>query len=171
MPETSNVRGTSRAAETRGVAAAPDASDWLEKVRLLATKWLAGRTATTERVLIAGGMIVGIAATSYMIGMPQWMKQRQENRQWVVVNNLTPERLLARCGKPLNDETRDLYPVIARDIRYNSAPSGTVVLKFSRTAEEASDWVFMSMEDEASGRRYETPIEKISALSCLDSRK
>ena len=51
------------------------------------------------------------------------------------------------------------------------APSGTAVLKFSRTAEETSDWVFMSMEDQASGRAYETPIEKISALSCLDSSK
>ena len=173
MPEMRNVRGTGRAAVASRAPEVSEASYGavLEKVRGLATRWLAGRRASTERVLIAGGMIAGIVAISYLIGVPQWMKQRKENRQWVVVNNLTPEHLLLRCGKPLTDETRDLYPVVARDIRYNSAPSGTVVLKFSRTAEEASDWVFMSMQDEVTGKPYETPIEKISALSCLDSRK
>jgi hypothetical protein len=121
-------------------------------------------------LLIAGGMIAGIIVISYVIGIPQWMKQRRENRQWVVVNNLTPETLVARCGKPLNDETKDLYPMISRDIRYKAAPSGTVVLKFTRTSEESSNWVFMSMED-ANGTSYETPVAKISALSCLDSSK
>lgn len=121
-------------------------------------------------LLIAGGMIAGIIVISYLIGIPQWMKQRRENRQWVVVNNLTPETLVARCGKPLNDETKDLYPMISRDIRYQAAPSGTVVLKFTRTSEESSNWVFMSMED-ANGTSYETPVAKISALSCLDSSK
>lgn len=121
-------------------------------------------------LLIAGGMIAGIIVISYVMGIPQWMKQRRENRQWVVVNNLTPETLIARCGKPLNDETKDLYPMISRDIRYQSAPSGTVVLKFTRTSEESSNWVFMSMED-ANGTSYETPVAKISALSCLDSSK
>lgn len=121
-------------------------------------------------LLIAGGMIAGIIVISYLMGIPQWMKQRRENRQWVVVNNLTPETLVARCGKPLNDETKDLYPMISRDIRYQAAPSGTVVLKFTRTSEESSNWVFMSMED-ANGTSYETPVAKISALSCLDSSK
>lgn len=124
-----------------------------------------------EKVLVAGAMITGIIAISYLVGIPQWMKQRRENRQWVVVNNLTPDRLIARCGKPLSDDTRDVYPVIARDMSYNEAPSGTVVLKFSRTAEESSDWVFMSMQEAESGRSLETPIEKITALGCLDSRK
>jgi len=46
-----------------------------------------------------------------------------------------------------------------------------VVLKFSKTAEESSDWVFMSMQDASGGAEYETPIAKIKALSCLDSSK
>ena len=126
---------------------------------------------TRERIFIAGGMIVGLIAISYLVGIPQWMKQRRENRQWVVVNNLTPDRLIARCGKPLSDESKEIFPVIARDMSYRSRPSGTVVLKFSRTAEESSDWVFMSMQDQSTGKPYDTPIEKISALSCLDSSK
>jgi len=140
------------------------------RARTLVEKGFSGG-GTIERTLLVGGMVVGLVAIAYLVGIPQWMKQRKENRQWTVVNNLTPERLLKRCGKPLTDETRELYPVIARDIRYESAPSGTVVLKFSRTAEESSDWVFMSMQDTATGATYETPIAKITALSCLDSSK
>jgi hypothetical protein len=131
----------------------------------------AGGRGSIERGLIVGGLIVALLAVAYLVGIPQWLKQRKENRQWTVVNNLTPDRLLRRCGKPLSDETRDIYPVIARDIRYEAEPSGTVVLKFSRTAEESSDWVFMSMQDASSGATYDTPIAKITALSCLDSSK
>ena len=130
-----------------------------------------GASTTRERIFIAGGMITGLIAISYLVGIPQWLKQHRENRQWVVVNNLTPDRLIKRCGKPLSDESKEIFPVIAREMTYRSAPSGTAVLKFSRTAEETSDWVFMSMEDQASGKTFETPIEKISALSCLDSSK
>jgi hypothetical protein len=140
------------------------------RVRALAGKVFHGRGGI-ERGLIVGGMVVGLVALAYLVGIPQWMKQRRENRQWTVVNNLTPERLLKRCGKPVSDQTREIYPVIARDIRYESAPSGTVVLKFSRTAEETSDWVFMSMQDSASGATYDTPVAKITALGCLDSSK
>lgn len=154
-----------------GAANAVDAAkDIFGRAKTFVEKGFSGR-GTIERVLIVGGITVAFVAIGYLVGIPQWMKQRRENRQWTVVNNLTPERLIKRCGKPLSDETRDVYPVIARDIRYESAPSGTVVLKFSRTAEESSDWVFMSMQDAASGAAYETPIAKISALSCLDSSK
>jgi hypothetical protein len=45
------------------------------------------------------------------------------------------------------------------------------VFKFSKTAEESSDWVFMSMQDPKDAKEYESAQEKISAFSCLDSRK
>ena len=167
----SGLTGAKRAGSGLAAANAADiGKNAVAAVRALAAKVFHGRGGI-ERGLIIGGMVVGVVALAYLVGIPQWMKQRRENRQWTVVNNLTPERLLKRCGKPLSDETREIYPVIARDIRYESAPSGTVVLKFSRTAEESSDWVFMSMQDSASGTPYDTPIAKISALSCLDSSK
>jgi hypothetical protein len=61
--------------------------------------------------------------------------------------------------------------MVARDMSYKSAAGGTIVFKFSRTAEEGSDWVFMSMQDAATGASYDTPVEKITAMSCLDSSK
>jgi type II secretory pathway pseudopilin PulG len=124
-----------------------------------------------RKLLIALGLALAIVAVRLLIAAPTWLKERRDNRQFIAVNNLTPERLIARCGQPLEDETKDLYPIVARDIRYKSRSSSTVVLKFSKTAEQSSDWVFMSMQDSAAGTEYETPTAKIAALSCLDSPK
>lgn len=124
-----------------------------------------------RKLLIALGLALAIVAVRLLIAAPTWFKERRDNRQFIAVNNLTPERLIARCGQPLEDETKDLYPIVARDIRYKSRSSSTVVLKFSKTAEQSSDWVFMSMQDSAAGTEYETPTAKIAALSCLDSPK
>ena len=124
-----------------------------------------------RNVLLAAGLALAIVGVRLLILAPEWFKQRRENRQFIAVNSLTPERLLARCGQPVADETKNLYPILARDIRYLSVANSTVVLKFSKTAEESSDWVFMSMQDASGGAEYETPIAKIKALSCLDSSK
>lgn len=124
-----------------------------------------------NKVLIAMACIVGIVGGRVLIAAPGWFKQRRENRQFIAVNNLTPERLVARCGPPIGDETKNLYPIVARDISYKSSGSGTLVFKFSKTAEESSDWVFMAMQDENGGGDYESPRAKIRALSCLDSTK
>lgn len=128
-----------------------------------------------RNLLLAAGLAAALVGIRLLIAAPEWFKQRRENRQFIAVNNLTPDRLLARCGQPLADETRNLYPMVARDIRYPSKdqarPNSTVVLKFSKTAEQSSDWVFMSMQDAGAGTEYETPTAKIAALSCLDSSK
>ena len=133
--------------------------------------WPSGRLGMKNRLLIAVGCIVGIVGVRALIAAPGWFKERRENRQFIAVNNLTPERLIARCGPPLGDETKNLYPIITRDMNYNSDSRGTLVFKFSKTAEESSNWVFMSMQDSNGGTDYETPGAKIAALSCLDSRK
>lgn len=130
-----------------------------------------GRSAMKRKLLIAAGLVLAIVAVRVLFAAPAWLKDRRDNRQFIAVNNLTPERLIARCGQPLNDETRDLYPIVARDMRYQSDAKSTVIFKFSKTAEQSSDWVFMSMQDSAGGTEYETPTAKIAALSCLDSTK
>jgi hypothetical protein len=123
------------------------------------------------KLLIAAGCVVGIFGVRLLIAAPAWLKERRENRQFIAVNNLTPERLIARCGPPASDETRNIYPIVARDLRYKAETSGTILFKFSKTAEESSDWVFMSMQDAKDGKEYDSPVAKISALSCLDSKK
>jgi hypothetical protein len=129
-----------------------------------------GRIVMKNKLLIAVGCIAGIVGVRVLIAAPGWFKERRENRQFIAVNNLTPERLIARCGQPAGDETKNLYPIIARDMNYKSDTRGTIVFKFSKTAEESSDWVFISMQD-SKGTDYEPPSAKIAALSCLDSKK
>jgi hypothetical protein len=125
-----------------------------------------------RKLLIAVGCVAGIVAVRVLVAAPGWLKQRRDNRQFIAVNNLTPERLIARCGGPVGDETKNLYPIIARDLTYKSEAQGTIVFKFSKTAEASSDWVFMSMQDaKGDSTEFESPREKILALSCLDSRK
>jgi hypothetical protein len=124
-----------------------------------------------QKLLMAAAMILGMVALRYLILLPGWMKQRRETRQYIAVNNLTPDRLVARCGPPISDETKDLFPMIARDMVYKSGSSSTVVLKFSKTAEESSEWIFMAMQDPTGRVKYEAPAAQISVLSCLDSRR
>ena len=124
-----------------------------------------------NKLLIAVGCVAGIVGVRVLIAAPGWFKERRENRQFIAVNNLTPERLIARCGPPIGDETKNLYPIITRDMNYKSDNRGTIVFKFSKTAEESSDWVFMSMQDSNGGTDYESPSAKILALSCLDSKR
>lgn len=121
--------------------------------------------------LMAIGVIAAIVAGSYLMQVPEWMKRRREERQWTAVNDLTPDHLVARCGQPLADDTKDLYPIVVRDMRYLASGGQTVVFKFSRTSEQGSDWVLMSMRNAASGSEYQTPMARIMALECLDSKK
>jgi hypothetical protein len=123
------------------------------------------------KLLIVAGCVAGIVGLRVLIAAPGWLKQRRENRQFIAVNNLTPERLIARCGPPMLDATRNLYPIVARDLEYKAETGGTILFKFTKTAEESSDWVFMSMQDSNGGKEYESPLAKVSALSCLDSKK
>ena len=125
-----------------------------------------------RNLLLAAAFVVAIVGVRVLVAAPSWFKQRRENRQFIAVNNLTPDRLIARCGEPVSDATKNLYPMIARDMNYQSRSGTTLVFKFSKTAEESSDWVFMSMQDSnGESTKYETPEAKVAALSCLDSRK
>jgi hypothetical protein len=124
-----------------------------------------------NKLVIAAGCVAGIVTVRLLVAAPNWFKQRRENRQFIAVNNVTPERLIARCGPPIQDETKNLYPIIARDLSYKSDSRGTIVFKFSKTAEQSSDWVFTSMQDSNGGGQYETPDAQIKAFPCLDSKK
>jgi hypothetical protein len=125
-----------------------------------------------RKLLLAAGCVAAIVGVRVLIAAPSWFKQRRENRQFIAVNNLTPDRLIARCGQPFSDATKNLYPMIARDMNFKSESGATIVFKFSKTAEESSEWVFMSMQDSnGDSANYESPEAKIAALSCLDSRK
>lgn len=126
----------------------------------------------TKRVwLMAVGTIVAliVLATVAERGYA-WFSEKRERRQEHAVASVTPEHLLARCGQPLEDTTKSVYPILMRTMTYQMSRNETYIFDFSRTAEENSDWVFLSMKD-SNGRSYETAEEKVSAMSCLNSWK
>ena len=126
----------------------------------------------TKRVwLMVLGAIVGLIllVTLAQRGF-EWFSKSRERKHEQAVASVTPEHLLARCGQPAEDTTRNLYPILMRTMTYQISREETYIFDFSRTAEEQSDWVFLSMKD-ANGKSYETAEEKVGAMSCLNSRK
>ena len=127
----------------------------------------------TKRVwLMAGGIIIGVMALANLTARAaEWAKNARERRQLHATATLTPERLFARCGAAAEDVTREVYPVVMRTVSYQPRGKERLVIAFSRTAEEQSDWVFLSMQDANGAGSYDTPEAKIAALPCLDSKK
>jgi len=126
----------------------------------------------TKRIwLMVVGAIVGLIllVTLAQRGF-EWISKSRERKHEQAVASVTPEHLLARCGQPLEDTTKNVYPILMRTMTYQISRNETYVFDFSRTAEDKSDWVFLSIKD-ATGKSYETAEEKVAAMSCLNSRK
>lgn len=127
----------------------------------------------TKRVwLIAAGILIGVMALINLTERAaEWARNARERRQLHAMATLTPERLFARCGAAAEDVTKEVYPVVMRTVSYQPRGKERLVMAFSRTAEEQSDWVFLSMQDANGSGSYDTPEAKIAALPCLDSKK
>lgn len=121
--------------------------------------------------LIAATVFLGLVTLLIFSLIPGRNKAARERQAERTVESVTPEIVIAGCGQPTEDVTRDLYPMIKRTMSYRPSGKGAVVLEFSRTAEEHSQWLFLSMKDENGAMIYETPETQIAALPCLDSRK
>jgi len=127
----------------------------------------------TRRVwLMTAGIIIGVAAlVTLSARAAEWAKNARERRQLHAIATLTPESLFARCGAAAGDETKEVYPVVMRTLTYQPRGGEKLVISFSRTAEEKSDWVFLSLQNENGAAIENTPEARIAALPCLDSKK
>jgi hypothetical protein len=121
------------------------------------------------RVLLA--VVVLVSFSFLVIKAAGWIKQARERRITKATDNVTPDRLITRCGPPTDDVTTNVFPVVRRTMRYSTAGQRTVIFTFTRSADEVQNWVFLSMKDSVGGASYETPEAKIFALPCLDSTK
>jgi hypothetical protein len=146
-------------------AAKANLSSWLAEVLAFVVR--------TKRVwLMAAGILIGAAALVNLTARAaEWAKNARERRQLHAMATLTPERLFARCGAAAEDVTKEVYPVVMRTVSYQPRGGEKVIMSFSRTAEEQSDWVFLSMQDGNGAAIYDSPEAKIAALPCLDSKK
>jgi hypothetical protein len=101
----------------------------------------------------------------------EWARNAREKRHEYSVATVTPDALIARCGQPAQDVTREVFPILMRTMSYQPKGSEKLVASFSRTAEQQSDWVFLSIKDESGSGSYDTPEAKVAALPCLDLKK
>ena len=126
----------------------------------------------TRRVwLMTAGIIIGAAALVNLTARAaEWAKNAREKRQLHAIATLTPENLFARCGAASEDVTKEVYPVVMRTLTYQPRGGDKLVISFSRTAEEKSDWVFLSLQSENGAIIDSTPEARIAALPCLDSK-
>jgi hypothetical protein len=143
----------------------PAGSEALAGVRK-AAKFAFPLEMTPQSWVIAAGLFLLLAMLLVFGRGTGKNKAAGEVREERSVDSLTPESLIAKCGQPAEDETKDLYPMIKRTISFKSGGKGTLTLEFSRTAEEKSDWVFLSMSDE-NGARFATPETQMAAMPCL----
>jgi hypothetical protein len=127
----------------------------------------------TKRVWLIGASIViaAVAVVNLAARAAEWAKNSRERRQLHAMATLTPDHLFARCGAAAEDVTKEVYPVVMRTMSYQRGAREKLVISFSRTAEEKSDWVFLSMQNENGAAIDDTPEAKIAALPCLDSKK
>lgn len=121
---------------------------------------------TQQTWLIAATVLLGLVTLLILSRATGRNKAAKELPVERTVESLTPERLIASCGQPTEDATKDLYPMIKRTMSYKSSGKAALTLEFSRTAEEKSEWVFLSMSDE-NGATYSTPDTQIAAMPCL----
>jgi len=121
---------------------------------------------------IAIGLLVGaILIIAVLQKITEMAKIAQQKRFDKAIASVTPDHLIARCGKPVEDVTKEVFPVVMRTIRYQPGRNETLLLTFSKTAEQQSDWVFLTMKDETGAKNFDTTESKIAALPCLDSTK
>src|SRR5262249_49779716 len=103
--------------------------------------------------------------------LAQMTRTAQLKRYDQAVANLTPDHLIARCGQPAQDATKEVFPVVLRTIRYKPFIGDPLVFTFSRTAEQHSEWVFLTMTDDRGAKSFAPPETKAPVFSCLDSKK
>jgi hypothetical protein len=119
--------------------------------------------------LVVATVFLGMVVLLLFSFMPRRTVQNKPADR--TLESITPEMVAARCGLPAEDVTKDLYPMISRTMSYKPTGVGSVVLEFTRTSEENSQWLFLSMKDGNGTIKYETPEMQFAALPCLAPKK
>ena len=159
FPETGKSGGTLPAISTGGGDATM--AGFAEFLKRTGPVWL----------ILVGGILGVMTVVTVQKRMAESVRIAREKQHQEAAATVTPERLTARCGQPVEDLTKDMYPIVTRTMIYRGSENEKIVLAFSKTAEEKSEWVFLSMKDARGTRSFDTPEAKIAALPCLDEKK
>jgi len=100
---------------------------------------------------IAAGVFLGLVAVIFMLSVPRWIRERNEREMLKtqeartihalqVLQNLTPDKVIANCGEPVVNVSEDLRPTggFWRLLGYERADgkvSTSVVIQFLKEGE------------------------------------
>lgn len=114
---------------------------------------------------IAAGVFLGIIAVLIALKIPAWIVER---RAMHVIFALTPDTVIARCGKPVSDSEHTFHTVSLRDMAYEST-TGMVILHFGKIAKQSefeTVWILNYIDGAINvhDSRYQS---QLLALPCL----
>lgn len=138
---------------------------------------------------VAAGVFLGIVAVLAALAIPKWRMESHQAKARLTMALLTPEQVIARCGKPTEDQATD-DSVFSRSITYANLPSYVdntgnvlwqhpkVVLNFDKIS-GSSQWHFAGMGlgfSDATGpgalatAKIDDPLEQLTDLPCLGEK-
>ena len=114
---------------------------------------------------IAAGVFLGIIGVLIALKTPAWIVER---RAMHVILALTPDTVIARCGKPVSDNEHTFHTFSLRDMACE-VTAGKVILHFGKIAKQSgvgTSWILNYM-DGSNGVHYSKYQSQLLALPCL----
>ena len=132
---------------------------------------------------VAAGVFLGIVAVLAILNLPDWIHEYGESKASSQLFGLTPDAVIARCGKPVKDKTERFStgkpkdPLVIRRMYYKGRFS-TVLVSFNEYSRDDGQraWGLPRMAD-VSGlddyvgfSNYDKDAAKTLALPCLATK-
>jgi hypothetical protein len=117
---------------------------------------------------IAAGMFLGIIAVLVALKIPAWIGESSERRAMHVILTITPDAVIARCGKPISDNEHTFHTVPLRDMTYEGT-AGKVILHFGKITKNSgveTIWI-LNYVDDSLGVHHNKYQSQLLALPCL----
>jgi hypothetical protein len=161
-------------AESDSHSKRPDNDGWSNKNSLRQASRVKRKKGRFLTVRIAIGVCVGVLGAYLLVNLPAWLENDQQkalkNHADMTINMLTPESVIAKCGKPLFDGKPEYLDSGFRDLRFDSGihtsdgkAIGGVVLSFDKPAKQ-DQWIMM-------GAQHALSSDSIADLKAGSRRK
>jgi hypothetical protein len=119
--------------------------------------------------MLAMGLLMAIAIAVLTKG-PAWRKKAQQRHQEDLLAQLTPEKAIALCGNPIQDETQTSPPTPTRRLIIRNDYALAVELDFTASPSDPQNWHLTAIQDPSGDIKYQTSAAQIGVLPCLDPK-
>jgi hypothetical protein len=130
---------------------------------------------------ISAGVFVGVFAVLLALAIPKWRAQWRYGNATLIMDSLTPEQLIARCGKPApgrdqttapRSEAGRLRSMVYDGPRDPDSGKPTSVIVLFGTLAPYSPWHFLNLSVGVPGEpelsnKIDSPVEQLQWLPCV----